>query len=63
VKPDTNVVEIHPQLSHDGHPVDGAGSPLPSKPSEATAPSVHHPLEFGILSCVGLFVKLVMSEE
>jgi hypothetical protein len=34
VKPDTNLVEIHPQLSHNGHPVDGAlvgaGSLLPN---------------------------------
>jgi len=24
VKPNINPVEVHPQLSHNGHPVDGA---------------------------------------
>jgi hypothetical protein len=33
MKPDSNSVEVHPQMSHNGHPVDGAlvgaGSPWP----------------------------------
>jgi len=24
VKPDVNLVKVHPQLSHNGHPMDGA---------------------------------------
>jgi hypothetical protein len=38
VKPDINSVEVHPQLSHDGHPVNGSlvstGSVLPSGTSK-----------------------------
>jgi len=37
VKPNLNSVEVHPQLSNNGHPVDGAlvgaGSLLPNIPS------------------------------
>jgi hypothetical protein len=46
VEPNSNPIEVHPQLSNNGHPVDGAlvgpGSPLGSKTRSSSKTRTEH---------------------
>jgi hypothetical protein len=62
VKPDINSVEVHPQLSNNGHPVDGALVGAGSLPKIAPKRLQHHVIY--VFECCfhhGFFLAHVMD--